>query len=209
MTENKLSTAEVLELLKVERGTLLHHVHLLRGLLNVTKDRQGRFKFTEAQVEILKRHFRDFRRAAHAPPDDDSDEIVRYQERIRQVRGIRRELTTLVKDMGRLLGDLGKPPVASATIYTLPQPDYQLVRPVRVLLYPFRRCFRASLPEARLQVQEATRENALLALRADLLRAYIDLPPSPPTDDPQVSERWHVLHTLIVPPSEDEEIKHA
>lgn len=199
MTEKTFSTTELLEHLKVERGTLLHHVHLLRGLLGVTKDSKGRFVFTEAQVKILKRHFRDA--ARRAAPDDDSDDMARFQERILQVRGFRRELTTLVKDMGPLLNGLSKTPVASATIYTLPLPDYRFVQPVRVLLYPFRRHFRASLPEARLQVQEATREDALLALRADLLRAYLDLPPSPPIDDPRSAERWHVLHALIVPVS--------
>ncbi|HSJ74791.1 MAG TPA: hypothetical protein VK899_01180, partial [Gemmatimonadales bacterium] len=134
-------------------------------------------------------------------PGDDGDDVERFQDRIRQVHGMRRELARLLRDMGPLFTALGKTPAAAATIHTLPLAEYQLVSPIRVLVYPYGRQFRASLPEARLLVQESTRENALLALRADLLRAYLALPLSPPIDDPQGLERWHVLHALIAPAS--------
>jgi hypothetical protein len=106
--------------------------------------------------------------------------------------------------MAPLLTALGKTPAAAATIHTLPLAEYRLLSPIRVFVYPYGRQFRASFPEARLLVQESTRESALLALRADLLRAYLALPPSPPNDDPQRLEQWHVLHALIAPASKKE-----
>jgi hypothetical protein len=199
MTEKKkLSTAEVLEILKVKQGTLHHHMHLLRGLLDVSKDTKGRFEFTLQDVEIIKRHL-NFGRRNQTP--EGTDDVTRFQERIRQVQGVRRELRIIVNDLDTLLQGLTEPPTTSTFIHTLPLPNYRLVEPVRVLLYPHGRRFRASFPDARLQVEESTRENALLVLRADLLRAYLDLPPSPPTDDPQAADVWRVFHALIVPAS--------
>jgi DNA-binding transcriptional ArsR family regulator len=198
MSEKKThSTTEVLDILNIERTALLYHMRLLRGLLKVPKDDVGRYEFTKAQVEILRRHLKDNRKSQKL--DNDGDDVGRFLDRIRQLQGMRRELTGLLRDMGPLLTALAKAPAVAATIHTLPLAEYRLVSPIRALVFPHRRQFRASFPEARLQVQEVTRENALLALRADLLRAYLALPASPPIDDPQATEQWHVLHALIAP----------
>lgn len=198
-SQGKLSTTEVVSLLKISRASLHYYMRQLRGLLNVSKDSSGRYEFTKDQIDVLKRHIAESRRIRTLA--DEGDDIARFLNRLQQVQGLRQELTAILGAMEPLLEALTKTPAAAVTLHTLPLGTYRLAHPVRVLVYPHGRRFRASLPEARLLVEEATRENALLALRADLLRAYLELPPSPPIDDPRSAERWHVLHALIVPVS--------
>jgi predicted site-specific integrase-resolvase len=79
MAERKLSTTEVLEILNIPRATLLYHMRVLRGVLKVSKDSTGRYQFTKAQVEVLKRQIRD-RRRPQKPDGDDGDDVERFHD---------------------------------------------------------------------------------------------------------------------------------
>lgn len=59
-----------------------------------------------------------------------------------------------------------------ATIHTLPEPGLVLMAPLHVNIAPSGKRYRASFPEADLEAMGTTRDEALLELRQEIVRAY-------------------------------------
>jgi len=87
-------------------------------------------------------------------------------------------------------------PAALAAIHTLPEPGLVLMSPLRITIVPSGKRYRASFPEADLEGMGTTRDEALLELRREIVRAYKRLEEGRLfyKEDP---ERLSALKTLI------------
>lgn len=124
-------------------------------------------------------------------------EARNYAEAVEEVKRIGASIRKIGERLERLGWKIQEnPPTATGFIHTLPDPGLVLLAPIGVLLFPTDRFrWKASLPEALLEVEADTRPKAMRELRELLAATYRCLRQDPGSDP----ETWHLLEQLIRP----------
>ena len=200
MTEPKLLTpSEIAEELGVSEHLVRLAVANLRdritwqaGMRGGKRDARIRAYGPEA-VEAIRRYVKkeQLRRERR------THEAATYWQGLGRLRLVGVNLGVASRELKTLYRLLRKnSPTVSAQISTLAEPELALVHPIQVLISPLRHLYwRASLAEVRLTGDGKTYDEALLALRGEILRVYRELREAPEKDP----ERWNVLDQLIRP----------
>lgn len=124
-------------------------------------------------------------------------EARNYAEAVEEIKKIGVTIRKVGERLERLSWKIQEnPPTATGFIHTLPDPGLVLLTPIGVLLSPTDRFrWKASLPEALLEVEADTRPQAMRGLREILAATYQYLRQDPSKDP----ETWQLLVQLIRP----------
>jgi predicted transcriptional regulator len=154
-------------LLGITGAKLARYLKDLR--LDISRTTEG-LQITRADLEVLRIYHQN---RVDGPRSRETQEAREFAEALKEYARIFRSLRKLTTDALRLEKRLRKAiPPGLAVIHTLPATGMVLRAPLTVTISPSGHRFRANFPEAGLEAMGATRDEALLELRQEIVRAY-------------------------------------
>jgi len=122
--------------------------------------------------------------------------LAKLKLAIRQLRKLSRGVAEASRELETALEGLNRTPPLAVEIYTLPDPDLELVYPLTILVAPLRLVYwRATVPEIPIRGEAKTPHDAVLDLREKLAERFRQL-----QEEPELSSEpdlWQILNEFI------------
>jgi hypothetical protein len=198
--EEVFNAAEAARLLGITGAKLARYIEDLR--LDIPRSMRG-LRITRVDLEVLRTYHRN---RADGPRFRETQEAREFAAALKEYGRIFRSLRKLTTDALRLEKRLRKAvPPGLAVIHTLPAPGLVLKAPLSITIAPSGQRYRASFPEADLEAMGTTRDEALLELRQEIVRAHESFEKGHFFHEGD-RERFGVLRALIARRAHKEEV---